>query len=61
MDKKIRKHIWITAIANIINGILGLTRTNKGFSIFMILIGILCLTADLIDLIISKKEEDEDS
>lgn len=48
MNKKQMKYTLIVAIGNIINGILGLSRTKKGFSIFMILIGILCLVGDLI-------------
>lgn len=59
MNKKLMKYTLIVAIGNIINGILGLSRTNKGFSIFMIVIGILCLIGDIICYFIDGNDTEE--
>lgn len=56
MKKKSVNYALIAAIGNIINGILGLSRTKKGFSVFMIIIGFLCLTVDLIEFLTAKNE-----
>lgn len=56
MNKKQMKYTLIVSIGNIINGILGLSRTKKGFSGFMIIIGFLCLTVDLIEFLTAKNE-----
>lgn len=56
MNKKQMKYTLIVSTGNIINGILGLSRTKKGFSVFMIIIGFLCLTVDLIEFLTAKNE-----
>lgn len=56
MKNKSVNYALIAAIGNIINGILGLSRTKKGFSVFMIIIGFLCLTVDLIEYLTEKNE-----
>ena len=58
MNKKQMKYTLIVSIGNIINGILGLSRTKKGFSVFMIIIGFLCLAVDLIEFVTAKKWND---
>lgn len=59
MNKKLMKYTLITIIGNIINGILGLSRTKKGFSIFMIIIGFLCLVGDLICYFTDRNDTEE--
>lgn len=59
MDKKIRVCNFIVAIGNIINGILGFYSGRRGFSIFLIIIGALCLVVYVIDIVVRHKDKDD--
>lgn len=55
MDNKMMVCNFIVAIGNIVNGILGIYSGRRGFSIFMIIIGALCLVVYITDIIASHK------
>ena len=57
MNKKQMKYTLIVSIGNIINGILGLSRTKKGFSVFMIIVGFLCLAVEFVTAKNEKKKK----
>lgn len=59
MDKKMMVCNFIGAIGNIINGILGFYSGRRGFSIFMIIIGALCLLAYITDMVVRHKDKDD--
>ena len=57
MDKKMMTCNFIVAIGNIINGILGIYSGRRGFSIFMIIIGALCLVVYITDIAVRHKDD----
>ena len=59
MDKKMIVCNFIVAIGNIINGILGDYSGRRGFSIFLIIIGVLCLLAYITEIVARHKDKDD--
>lgn len=59
MKNKINTCNLILSIGNIINGILGIYSGRRGFSIFMIIIGALCLAGCITEIINCYKDKDD--